>query len=249
MCDHGAAELRALARAEVDDAVRQANLFEQLHKLRGDRWCVDGGLQNYGIAADNGSGGHSSHDGEWEVPRWNYRTHAQRNVAQPVAFAGELDRRSCLVQPQRLASVELQKVDGFAHIGIGLAPVLADLKGQPGAELEAAFANESGGGEQQRCTLLHGHFAPASKGGLRSLHRLFDVLRPRPLVDPDDFSRMRRVHGKDFARGLQPSATDDDVVLAAQLGSNLGEGGLHPPLVFGLGEVNERLVDKRRQRR
>ena len=154
-----------------------------------------------------------------------------------------------MVEPKGFASVKLEEVDSLADIGVCFGPVFTDFEGEPGAELEAAFANESGGGEQQRCTLLHGHFAPASKGGLRSLHRLFDVLSPRSLVDSNDFSRMRRVHGKDFARGLQPSATDDDVVLAAQLGSNLGEGGLHPPLVFGLGEVNERLVDKGHQRR
>src|SRR5258705_5853811 len=147
MRDDGAAELRPLAGAKVHDAVRQANLFEQFHKLRGDRWCVDGRLQDYGISADNRSGRHSGHDGKGKVPRRNDSTYAQRNIAKFVALARELDRRGCLVQSQGLASIELQKVDGLADIRVRLRPGLVDLQGQPGAELEASFANQRGGGE------------------------------------------------------------------------------------------------------
>jgi hypothetical protein len=58
----------------------------------------------------------------------------------------------------------------------------------------------------------------------------------------DDFSRMGGVHGEDFACGSQPSATDDDVVLAAEFGANFIERRLHPALVFRLGEIDGRLV-------
>src|SRR5258708_11893429 len=147
MLDDGAAELGALAGAEVHYAVRQPDFFEELHELRGNRWCVDGGLENDCVAADDRSGGHSGHDGEGEVPWWDDSAYAEGNVAQLVALAGELDWRGCLVQPDGLASVELEEVDGLAHVGVGLGPVLAYLEGEPGAELEAAFANEGGGGE------------------------------------------------------------------------------------------------------
>ena len=125
------------AGAEVDDAVGQAGLFEQADELGGDGGRVAGGLENDGVAADDGGGGHAGHDGEGEVPGRNDGADAQRNVAQLVAFSGELDGRGGCVQAQGLAGVELEEVDGLAYVGVGFGPVLADFEGQPGAELEA----------------------------------------------------------------------------------------------------------------
>src|SRR5207302_4406030 len=175
--------------------------------------------------------------------------YAERNVAEFVALAGELDGRGGVVEPKGFASVKLEEVDSLADIGVCFGPVFTDFEGEPGAELEAAFANERGGGEQQGCTVLDGNSAPADKCGLRGLHRLLDVLLSCSLMDADHLSRMRGVHGEDFARGLQPAATDDDVVLAAEFGANIGERSLHAALVFGLGEIYERLVGEGRQRR
>ena len=134
-----------------------------------------------------------------------------------VAFAGQLNGCGCLVQAESLAAVKLKEVYGLAHVGVGLGPVLAHFERQPGAELEATFANEGSGAEEQRCAFLDRRTAPRGKGSLCELHRGFDVLHAGALVDADDLSRMRRVHGEDFADSLQPCAADDDVVLAAKL--------------------------------
>ncbi len=202
MGDNSAPEVGALARAQVDDAVRQANLFEQFHKLRGNRRGVDRRLQDDGVAADDRGRGHSGHDREGEVPRWNHGTNAERDIAQLVAFARKLNRRSGSVQAKRLAAVELQKVDGLAYVGVGLAPVFADLECQPCAELEAAFANQCSGAEQEICTVGDGSPAPGRESGLRGLHRRFDVLCACALVNADHLRRMCGVHGEDLAGGL-----------------------------------------------
>ena len=76
--------------------------------------------------------------------------HAERDVKQLVALAGVLDGGGCGGQAQGFACVELEEVDGLAHVGVGLGPVLADFVGEPGAELELALADDVGGAEQQR---------------------------------------------------------------------------------------------------
>ena len=46
-----------------------------------------------------------------------------------------------VVEPARregFAGVKLEEVDALAYVGVGLGPVLADLEGEPGAELEVA---------------------------------------------------------------------------------------------------------------
>ena len=75
--------------------------------------------------------------------------HAERDVAQAVAFARQLDRRGCGVQLERLTRVELHEVDALAHVGVGLSPILADLVGEPCAELELALLDELRHAQQQ----------------------------------------------------------------------------------------------------
>ena len=94
MLDHGVAEAAAAAGAEVDHAVRQPGFFQDLEELRGDRRRVARGLQDHGVAADDGSQRHAGHDGAGKIPRRNDRAHAERNVAQVVALARQLHRRS-----------------------------------------------------------------------------------------------------------------------------------------------------------
>ena len=84
----------------------------------------------------------------------NDRAHAERDVEELVALAGILDGRGCGGQAQGFAGVELKEIDGFAHVGVGLSPVLADFIGEPGAELEVAAANDFGGIEQQGDALV-----------------------------------------------------------------------------------------------
>jgi hypothetical protein len=63
-------------------------------------------------------------------------------------------------------------------------------------------------------------------------------------VNANHLGGVRRVHGEDLAGGLDALAADDDVVLAAELAPDIVERGQHAPLVFRLGEVDERLIDE-----
>ena len=189
MCDDGAAEVRALAGAEIDDAIRQADLFEQLHELGGDGGRVDGRLQDHGVSGDDGRRGHSGHDGEGEVPGRNHRADAERNVAELVALAGELDGRLRLIEAERFARRRTRGSRWSRLRRRRPRPSSCRPRGEPRAELEAAFANELGGAEEQGGALGDRESCSRSEGGLRGLHRRFDVLGACALVDADDLRR------------------------------------------------------------
>jgi len=115
----------------------------------------------------DGCGRHTGHNGEGKIPRWNDRADAERNVRGDGCAPRILDRRCGVGEPQCFASVELEEVDGSRHIGISFRPVLSDLVGEPGAELELAIADDGRGAQQQRSALLRQDELP----GLECLER------------------------------------------------------------------------------
>ena len=92
MSNDSIAETRAGAGTEVDDTFGNARFFEQFDELRGDGGRVARRFQNHGVAADDGSYGHAGHDGAGKIPRRNHRAHAEWNVDEGIALAGQLHR-------------------------------------------------------------------------------------------------------------------------------------------------------------
>ena len=161
---------------------------------------------------------------------------------QLIALAGILDRRRRLRQAQRLTRIELQKVDGLGHIGIGLNPVLAHLVGQPGAELKFALANQLRRLQQQRRALFHRHVLPGRKRFQRRLHRPFGVFQPSLLVHAHHLRRPRRIQRLDLVRRARPLPTDDQLILVAEHIAHPGQRSLHGMHVFRIVEIDERFV-------
>ncbi len=79
---------------------------------------------------------------------------SERDVEQLVALAGILNGSRSGGQSQRLAGVELEKVDGLADIGVGFGPVFANFIGEPGHEFELALTDDSGSAKEQRDALI-----------------------------------------------------------------------------------------------
>ena len=186
MRDDRVAEARAGAGAEVDHALGHAGFFEQFDKLRGDGRRVARRLQDDGVAADDRGQRHAGHDGAGEIPRRNHRAHAERNVHQRVALAGQLDRRLRLGEAQRFARVELAEVDGLGDVGVGLGPVLADFEDQPRHVFHLALAHQVADAEQQAGALFDRGAAPGFEGLQRGLHGGLNVLFAGFLMDADD---------------------------------------------------------------
>ena len=177
---HRTAELEPLPRAQVHHPIRQARLLQQAHKPRRNRRSIDRRLQNHRVPADDRRRRHPRHNRKRKVPWRNHRADAQRYVTKLVTFSGKLNRCRRSIEPQRLASIELQKVDRLAHIRIGLAPVLADLIGQPRAELELPLANQRRRPKQQPGALRDWNSLPTQKRSLSRLPRLLPRAQRQP---------------------------------------------------------------------
>src|ERR1035438_397584 len=84
------AKTRAASGAEVHDSFRQATLFEQFDKLRGDGGRIARRLQDDRIAADNRSHRHARHDRAGKIPGRNHGPYPEWNIGWSVALARNL---------------------------------------------------------------------------------------------------------------------------------------------------------------
>ena len=145
------------------------------------------------------------------------------NVAELVALAGELDGGGGLVEAEGFAAVELEEVDGLAYVGVGLGPVFADLEGEPGAELEFALADEVGGAEEQGGALCDGCGSRCRRRPGRPCIAASACSASARWWTADDLGGAGRVGGDDLVFGLEAAAADDEVVLVAELVSDVSE--------------------------
>ena len=146
--DDGVTDGAAGAWQEVDDTRGQAGFFEDFHETVGDHGGNRRGLQQDGVAGDEGGGGHADHDGAREIPRRNDDADAEGNVVEIVFFAGIIDDGLTLVQAHHLAAIEFEEVDGFGGVAVGFHPVLADFHHHRGTELVLASAQNGGGPDE-----------------------------------------------------------------------------------------------------
>src|SRR5579862_2480761 len=244
MGDDGVAETGSGAGTKIHYAFGHAGFFEQFHKLGGDRGRIARRLQNHRVAADNGGQRHASHNGAGKIPRRNDRAYAQRNVVQGVVFAGQLNRSLRFRKTQGLARVELAEVDGLGNVGIGLGPVLADFEDQPCHVFHLALAHEIADAEDEAGALFDGGTAPGFERFERGFHGRFDVIFVGFLMDADDLRGLRRIQRLDLVSRLDALAADDEVILAAKLSTDFGDGGAHAAGVFFVAEIIEGLGDE-----
>ncbi len=145
---------------------------------------------------------------------------------------------------QGFAGVELAEVDGLGNVGVGLGPVLADFENQPSHEFHFALAHEIADAEDQSGPFFDGGAAPGFEGFERGLHRRLDVVFAGFLVDADNLRGLRRVQRLDLVGGFDALAADDEVILAAELGADFGDGGTHLAGVLFVAEIVEGLGDE-----
>ena len=184
MSDDRVADLAARARNEVHDAGRNADFVQEVDEPgRHDR-RVARGLEDDRIARDDCRGSHTGHDRSGEVPRRNDRADAERDVDHLVSFAFDRNDGVRLRVAQRLACVELEKVDRFGDVPIRLDPALPDLVDQQRVVFEAAFAQQRGRREHVSRTLLRGRPLPGFEARAAASIASFACCREAELVSP-----------------------------------------------------------------
>ena len=118
-------------------------------------------------------------------------------------------------EAEGIARVKFKKINGFAHVGVGLGPVLAYFIGEPGAKLELALPDDFGCVEEEGNSCFYRDSGPELEGVEGCLHGLLGVFGAGFLVDSDDLGGAGGVEGADFALGFEAAAADDEIVLAA----------------------------------
>ena len=156
-----------------------------------------------------------------------------------------LDWRRDLGETQRLTGVELQKVDGFPYVGVSFCPVLAYFENEPSTEFKFALAQQIASPEEQGGTLLYRSLAPALKGFQCRLHRGLYVFLACLLMESDHFGRLGWIDGLNLVLGLNPLASNNQVVFTPKLATHFFEGGAHLACIFLFGKIGEGLVYKR----
>ena len=137
-----------------------------------------------------------------------------------------------MVEAKSLVAVELKEVDGFAYVGVGLGPVLADLEDEPRAELQLALADDCRSAEEQGSAFGNGSAAPRRKGRESRLNGLVCVFSLGVLVNADNLRRARRIDRANLFCGLQALAAEDHLVLAPEFLLDLCKRVLHGTLVL-----------------
>ncbi len=222
-----------------------AGLFQRFEEFRGDGGRIARRFEDDGVAADQAGARHAQRDGVGKIPRGNHRAHAESDVAQEAALAGQLHDGLRLVEHQGLAGIEFQEIDGFGGVGLRLIVVFAHFEHQPRVKFELAAAQNLRGAEQDACTLFYAGILPRLEGRKRGLHGGLDVLHAGLLVDSDDFGRVRRVDGDNLVLRADVLSANHQVVFAAQLLADEGDGVAHSADVLRLAIIGDRLVDER----
>src|SRR5439155_7462298 len=93
MIDDDIPNFRAGTGHKIHDTGGHAGFFEQLEELVGDGRSVGRWLEHDSVTRDNRGGSHTSHNGEWKIPRWDHSADAERNIFKMIFFAGEFHER------------------------------------------------------------------------------------------------------------------------------------------------------------
>src|SRR5271170_4652758 len=93
-----------------------------------------------------------------------------------IALARQLNISLDAREPESFTAVVFAEIDSLGDIAVGLSPVLADFKHQPGTELELALPQQVADAKHQAGAFLNRSPAPMRKGAQRRLHGWLDML-------------------------------------------------------------------------
>jgi hypothetical protein len=117
----------AIALHDIEHAIRQSRLAQQLGQQQADRGIALGGLQHEGIAADQRQRKHPHRHHGWKIERRDAGHHAQWLAQVPVVDAPTHVVRVCARQQPRRAAGEFNDFDAARDFAVGIGKNLAVL--------------------------------------------------------------------------------------------------------------------------
>ncbi len=203
------AGLLAVAVDEVDDAVGQPGLGEQLDEALGQERRVLGGLEHDGVAADERGRELPGRDRDREVPRRDRADDADRHPHRHLELVAELGRRRVAEHAPALAGHVDRHVDRFLDVAAGLGEHLAHLAAHQLGQLGLLVLEQPREAEQDLAALGRRDEPPLLERLLRGRDGAVDVLgagareRAERLAGRRD-RRLERLAGD----GVDPLAAD-----------------------------------------
>ena len=135
-------------------------------------------------------------------------------------LAGQLHQSIHILQSERLASVQLTKIDGLGNIRVRFGPVLTHLIHQPGHQFKFALAQQFGRAKKQLNPLLERHPAPAFECRERRLHGGLYVFFACLLMNSDDLRRSSGIYRPNLVSRADSVSANYEIVFTSKLPTN-----------------------------
>src|SRR3989454_684600 len=171
-------QVSARAEHEVEHALRQTRLFENLDETDREQRGVRRRLEDNGIAEDERRHDLPGRDREGEVPRSDGRDYADRAPRAHGPLVGELRRNDVAELAAALAGDVVGHVDALLHVATRFGEDLAHLARHLARELLLATKHDLAGPVENLPALRRGMEGPGLKRAEPRLDRAIDV-RPR----------------------------------------------------------------------
>ena len=205
MANQAIADGAAAAVHDVDDALGDSGLVQQLDESLPQRGRIGRRLEDDRVAGDERRGDLPGRDRDREVPGRDRADDPDRHAHRHVELVAELGRRGLAEQPPALAAHVVAHVDRFLDVAAGLGRDLSHLVGHEVGHLVLALDEELREAVEDLAALRRRYEPPVLVRLLRRGDGAVDVVRPRLREDPDELAVGR-------ARGLE----------------RLAGGGVHP---------------------
>src|SRR5438093_1211906 len=202
-------QVSARAEHEVEHALRQTRLFENLDETDREQRGVRRRLEDNGIAEDERRHDLPGRDREGEVPRSDGRDYADRAPRAHGPLVGELRRNDVAELAAALAGDVVGHVDALLHVATGFGDDLAHLARHLARELFLPAEHRLARPVKDLPALRRRIEAPSVERSARRLDRAIDVRAGRPGDRRDHLAcGWIEVLERLTARCLDPAAVD-----------------------------------------
>ncbi|GBE29853.1 hypothetical protein BMS3Bbin04_00876 [bacterium BMS3Bbin04] len=233
MIDQGITNFTTAARAEGDRLGGHSSIQQQIDELcsydrRGAGW-----FEHASITRDQRRGGHTGHNRQREVPRWDHNPDTQRDVIEVVLIAWIVYNFLLTIQTHHLTCVELEEINRFSGVAIGFRPVLRFLIDHGCAELMLASTQHRGSTKEDARARMTIYETPLIGEILVcGINRLLRLLFGSLSNGSDDRVRIGGVDGRDLVVAGDTFTRDQQVPVLTEITTNLRQGSLERLLVF-----------------
>ena len=216
--------LRAEAGHDVDDAFGKSGIDQRANQVEGRQRRVLRGLDDAGVAADDGGQQLPRGDRHGKIPGRDHAADADGLPHRHRELVGHFRGRGGTEHAAPFAGVVVSSVDGFLHVAAGLGEHFTHFAGHVAGMVLLALNQNLGGAEDDLRTARGGDEAPLGECSLGGSDGRVHVSLAGFLEDADYLAGVGgiAIFKRLSARGLDPLAVDE-VLENPSLG--VAEGG------------------------